>query len=168
MAVVLINLILLILSICGETFLFSNFHWFNPNFFFLFTVLFVLRWKGPETIYIAMIFGLTADCFSSLPFGIYGLTYFLFAFLIRWYAVKMFEDDLITLPIIVGIMAFINLLFIYFLIELFFDAGWMSFTWIRSILFYQVLPTAVLTIPGYKLFTALETRLVIRLSERKF
>jgi len=157
-----------IISICGETFLFSAIHWFNPNLFFLVPVLFCLRWRGPENIYMFVVWGLTADCFSTLPYGLYGLTFLIFSFFVRWYAVKVNQSDIIALPIVTGVFTFFSNIMIYLIITLFFEEREISIIWIKDIFFYKVLATSLVAIPVYKLLLYFESFFKIHLSERKF
>jgi len=161
-------LIFWLIAICGETFLFSSIPWFNPYLFFLFPTLICLRWRGLETIYIYTFFGLTADCFSTLSFGIFGLTFLLFSFLVRWYSIKIYQSDIIILSIVIGIFTLLSDALAFLLNTLFSEVESISIFWVKDVFFYRVLPTSLLTIPSCKLLICLEKRFKIHLAERKF
>ncbi|MBU3915237.1 hypothetical protein KKA14_06845, partial [bacterium] len=72
-----------LLAVCFETTVFASTDWFHPNLLFLTSAIFCLHWRGIEVYFISLLFGLTADCFATTPFGTYGLVYFLFSFFIR-------------------------------------------------------------------------------------
>ena len=148
--------------------MFSAFFWLNPNLFFLFPCLLCLHWRGKENIYIATFFGLTADCFSVLPFGMYGLGYLVFFFFIRWYAVRIYRNEISTLPILTGIFTFLVNLLVYMLMWGFSDLRPLSWNWMKNIVFYKVLVSGLLSIPSHLLLLSLEKKLRVHLSERKF
>jgi rod shape-determining protein MreD len=129
--------------------------------------IFCVHWRGPETYFIALVFGLTADCFSTLPFGIYGLSYFILSFFIRWYAIKVFLEALITLPFLVGIFTLVLNGSVLLILNTFFSIGEFS-SWFSNVVFNEVIPTAVLAIPAFKSLNYLEKRYKIHLSERRF
>ncbi len=162
-----ICLVLWIGAICGETFLFSGLFWFNPNLFFLFPCLLCLHWRGRESIYISTFFGLTADCFSTLPFGIFGLGYLVFFFFIRWYAIKIHRSDVSTLPVLTGVLTLLVNMLVSLLMLVFFDFRQLSWSWMKEIVFYRALATGLLAVPSHLLLLSLEKRLNVRLSERK-
>ncbi len=168
MAPVVTCLIFWLIAICGETFLFAAIPWFNPGLFFLFPTLICLRWRGLETIYIYTFFGLTADCFSTVPFGIFGLTFLVFSFFVRWYSIKIYQNDIIMLSIVVGVFSILADLVALILHALFAEAKNISIFWIKDIFFYKVLTTSLLVIPGNKFLIYMEDRLKIHLAERKF
>ncbi len=151
-----------------ESTLFMLIPWFRPNLFFLFSCILCLRWRGFETHILAAFFGLTADCFSSIPFGIYGLSFFLISFLIRWYAVKIFQGSNLVAVIITAVVALLNNLLVYFLLNLFFAEGDITFRWLLRLISHEVLPTAILIVPSFHLLLGMETRFRVRLAERKF
>jgi rod shape-determining protein MreD len=161
-------LIFWLIAICGETFLFAAIPWFNRNFFFLFPTLICLRWRGSETIYMYTFFGLTADCFSTLPFGIFGLTFLVFSFFVRWYSIKIYQNDIIVLSIVIGIFSILADSVTFILHTLFSETKSISIFWIKDVFFYKVLTTSLLAIPGYKLLVYLENKFRIHLAERKF
>ncbi|MBT4286500.1 MAG: hypothetical protein HOD92_04125 [Deltaproteobacteria bacterium] len=161
-------LIFWLIAICGETFLFAAIPWFNPYLFFLFPTLICLRWRGLETIYIYTFFGLTADCFSTLSFGIFGLTFLLFSFFVRWYSIKIYQSDIIILSIVIGIFSLLSDALAFLLNTLFSEVKGISIFWVKDVFFYKVLPTALLAIPSCKLLIYLESRFRIHLAERKF
>ena len=163
----IICLIFWFLSLILETTFFTLSNWFQPNLFFLVAIIFCIHWRGPESYYVALIFGLTADCFSTLPFGIYGLTYFLLSFIMRWYAIKIYQEALITLPFVAGIFTLVMNGLVLITLKTIFSVG--EFTsWFTNIMFNEVIPTAVVAIPVLKGLIFLEKRYRIRLSERKF
>lgn len=157
-----------LIAIGGETFLFAAMPWFNPNLFFLFPTLICLRWRGLETIYIYMFFGLTADCFSTLSFGIFGLTFLMFSFLVRWYSIKIYQNDVIVLSIVIGVFALFSDILVLFLTAVLFDTKSISLVWLKDVFFYRVLPTSLIAIPGYRLLNYFDNKFKIHLAERKF
>ena len=148
--------------------LFTLIPWFRPNLFFLFSCVLCIRWKGFETHILAAFFGLTADCFSSIPFGIYGLSFFLISFFIRWYAVKIFQGSNLMASIITAVVSLLNNLLVYFLLNLFFAESDITFRWLLRLISREVIPTAILTIPSFHLLLMMEIRYRVRLAERKF
>ena len=109
-----------LMGIWFEPMLSSLFTWFKPNLLFLFSMIFCLRWRGNETLFISVLFGLTSDSFSSLPFGTMALTFFLFSLFLRWYAVKIYQESLITFLILSAIFTFtINILILLLLLLVF-------------------------------------------------
>jgi len=165
---VILTILFWLLAIWFEPTLSSLFSWFKPNLMFLFSVIICFRWRGNETLFISMVFGLTADSFSSLPFGTMGLTFFLFSLFLRWYAVKIFQNSMISLPIIVGILTLTINIFILLILLFIFDEQHFSVGWLKNLILFEVVPTAVLAVPCFKLFTTIETKLRIRLAERKY
>jgi len=161
-------LIYYLFAIWGEAYLSNLISWFKPDLFFLFATILCLHWKGTETLFIYLFFGITADCFSSLPFGLFGLTFFMFAFFTRWYAVKIYQDYLFTLPIICGFFTFAVNLVVFLVNYLIFSDKLINFNWIQNLIIYQVLPVAVLTIPSYLILLKIEAKFKIKLSLRKF
>ena len=157
-----------LLAIWFEPTLSSFFTWFRPNLLFLFSLIFSLRWRGYETLFISVIFGLTSDSFSTLPFGTIALAFFLFSIFLRWYAVKIYQESIVTLILLSAIFTFILNILILLIILVIFDEKYFSVGWLKSVVFYEVLPTAGLSIPFFKLFCSLESKFRIRLAERKF
>ncbi len=157
-----------IMAICSETFLFSALKWFNPNLFFLFPCLLSLRWRGRENIFIAVFFGLTSDCFSTLPFGIYGLSYMIFTVFIRWYAIRIYQNDMATLPIIVGVFTLAANFLTFVLMSVFFNTRSLSWQWMQNIVLYRVISAVILSIPSYRLLLIMENKFRVHLAERKF
>ncbi|MCP4751671.1 MAG: hypothetical protein GY866_12310 [Proteobacteria bacterium] len=143
------------------------FSWFQPNLFFLFPTIFCLHWKGAETYFISVLFGITADCFSTIPFGTFGLAFFLFSFAVRWYAIKIYQESVITLPIVTGFFTLICNLFVYLLLLVVFGEGQFTLGWFRSVVINEVLPTALLAVPSFLLLLKLERKYKIGLAERK-
>ena len=157
-----------IAAVLLETSLFAIVPWFKPNLFFLFPCLLCLRWRGFETHILAAFFGLTADCFSTIPFGIYGFSFFLISFFIRWYAVKIYQGSNLVSVIVVSAVTLINNLLVYFLLNLFFAEGDMTFRWLLGLITTEIIPTAILTIPRLYLLFMMESRYRVRLAMRKF
>lgn len=155
------------LSIVLETTVFSISNWFQPSLHFLAVVIFCLHWRGSEVYYISTLFGLTADCFSTLPFGIFGVTYFVLSFPMRWYAIKIYQEAFITLPLVVGAFTLIMDAVVLILLKTFFSFGEFS-NWLSRVIFNEVIPTAILAIPCLMYLIYLEKRYRIHLSERKF
>ena len=155
-------------AIWFEPIISSIFYWFRPNLLFLFPILFCLHWRGHETIFISVIFGLTADSFSSLPFGTIGLTYVFFSIFLRWYAVKIYQESMMILPIVTAIFTLAMNVLILLILLLLFSEKHLSVGWLMDLIVYEVLPTAILAVPFFKLFTLIESKLQIRLVERKF
>lgn len=154
-------------AILLETTLFTLTPWFQPNFYFLIATIFCLHWRGVEGYFINLVFGLTADCFSSIPFGIYGLTYFSISFFTRWYAIKIFQETQFTLPLVTGILTIILTIFEVIILEMFFSLGEFS-NWVQSILLQEIIPTALMSVFVFKALVMIEKRYKIHLSERKF
>ena len=167
MYVALVCLIFWFFSVFLETTVFALLSWFQPNLFFLAAAIFCLHWRGEESYFIAMIFGLTADCFSTLPFGIYGLTYFTLSFFMRWYANKIYQEALITLPLVAGILTLLLNTIVLIILNTFFQIGDFSIGF-QNIIFKEAFPTAILAIPVLKGLLLLEKRYRIHYSERKF
>jgi len=157
-----------LIAVFGETALFPAFSWFRPNLLFLFSGIFCLRWKGFETHFIAVFLGLTADSFSTTPFGVYGLSFLLISFLTRWYAIRVFQGAYIVIAVVSGVLTFSNQLLICLIINLFYEGGCLTFYWLWNTLANDVLPTVIVSIPCYQIFIYLESRYKIRLAERKF
>ena len=156
-----------LLAVVLETTVFTLSLWFQPNLFFLFATIFCLHWRGTEGYYIALIFGLSADCFSSLPFGIYGLTYFSISFFTRWYAIKIFQETQFTLPLVTGILTFALNIFVLIILKTFFSIG--EFTsWFKNIFLNEIIPTSLLAVFVFRGLTFFEKRYKIHLSERTF
>jgi rod shape-determining protein MreD len=154
-------------SILLETTVFALADWFQPDLFFLVSLVFCLHWRGEETYFISLLFGLTADCFSTLPFGIYGLTFFILSFLIRWYAIKIYQEALITLPLVTGILILLLNALVLIILDTFFSVGDIASSF-HKIVFNEALPTAILSIPVLKGLKFLEKRYKIHLSERTY
>ena len=165
---VIFTLLFWLMGIWLEPTLSSLFSWFKPNLMFLFSVIFCLRWRGNETLFISALFGLTSDSFSSLPFGTMSLTFFLCSAFLRWYAVKIYQESLFILPILSAIFTLSLNILILLVLLLIFEEQYFSIAWFNSMIFFEVLPTAVLSIPFFKLFLNLEIKFRIRLAERKF
>ncbi len=156
-----------LLSISLETTVSNAFSWFRPNLFFVAVVIFCLHWRGSETYFIAAFFGITADCFSTLPFGTFGLIYFVLSFFMRWYAIKMYYESYITLPVVVGIFTLSLNIMVFLLLSIFFPED-QSANWFRNVLVNEVASTAVVAAFVLKLLIAIEKTYKIRLAERKF
>lgn len=150
-----------------ETSLFTIFPWFKPNLFFLFSCIFCLRWKGFETHILAAVFGLTADCFSAVPFGVYGFSFFIVSFFTRWYAIRIYQGSTFVSIILVAIVTLINYLLIFFLLNLFFAEGDLTFRGLVDLITYEIIPTSVLSVPGLSVLQSLEARYRVRLAKRK-
>ncbi len=155
-------------AILGETSLFTTIPWFNPNLFFLFACIFCLRWRGFETHFIAAFLGLTADCFSTIPYGIYGFSFLLISFFTRWYAVRIFQGSIFVASVFVAVATLLNSLLAFFILKLFDSGGQMTFYWLMRLISHEVMPTVVLCFPSYKLMVYLESHYKIRLAERLF
>ena len=168
MSALFVCLLFWFLSIIGETVLTSALDWFSPNLFFLFPTILGLRWRGYETIYISVFFGMTADCFSTLPFGVFGMAFMLISFFTRWYSNKIFQSTVVTLPLITGFLSLILNILVLFLLYMLAEARTVSFIWIKDMVIYQVFTTTLLSIPCYWLLILLEQKYKIRLAERKF
>ncbi len=146
-------------------------HWFwnlNPNLFFLGSFIFTLRWRGRETHFLAAFFGLVADCFSSLFFGLNGLILLLWSFPFRWYALKGFQGSALALPIASGIAMLLVHLSLWATAYALNDTGALSLSWLYHLTLWEILPTMVCAAPLYLLLVQLERRWRIRLFERKF
>lgn len=163
-----ICLLIWLLAVFGETSLFTIVDWFKPNLLFLASCIFCLRWRGFETHFIAAFLGLTADCFSTIPFGISGFSFFLISFLLRWYGIRIYQGSAAVAVIISGVATLANHLLVYLILNLFFSGGEMTFRWLGNLLSYEVLPTVILSAPCLLVFISLESRYKIRLAERKF
>lgn len=168
MSAVFVCVLFWFLSIIGETILTSALDWFSPNLFFLFPTILGLRWRGYETIYISTFFGVTADCFSTLPFGVFGLAFMLISLFTRWYSNKVFQSTTFTLPFITGFLSLVLNILVLVLLYMLAEARSVSFSWVRNLIIYQVFTTALLSIPCYWLLIWLEQKYKIRLAERKF
>lgn len=155
------------LSILLETTVFALISWFQPSLFFLMATIFCLHWRGEESYFIALLFGLTADCFSTLPFGIFGLTYFILAFFMRWYAIKIYQEAMITLPMVSGILVLFLNAMVLVILNTFFSVDYLS-SGFQKVVFFEAIPTAILSIPVLKGLVFLEKRYKLHLSERKF
>ncbi len=155
------------LSIILETTFFALSDWFQPNLYFVVAVIFSIHWRGSEGYFIATLMGLTADCFSTLPFGIYGLSYFILSFPMRWYAVKIYQEALITLPFVVGIFTLVMNALVLGFLKTFFSQGEFN-SWLGNVLFNEVIPSGIMAIPALVMLRNLEKRYRIHLSERKF
>lgn len=168
MGIFLTCLFVWVLAAVGETSLFAVLPWFKPNLLFLFSCIFCLRWRGFETHLIAVVLGLTADSFSTIPFGIYGLSFLLISFFTRWYGIRIYQGAYAVVIAITGILTLVNQLLVSFILNLFYSSGEMTFSMLWRILSFEVLPTIVLTIPCLRFFIYLESRFKLRLAERKF
>jgi len=155
-------------SLWAETYLFGLLTWFDPNLFLLSALLLILHWRGPEGYFIAAGFGLLADVYSSTPFGTYALAFFLVSFPARWYAVKIFQDAMVTLPVVVGVFSLVSNGVVYLVLYLFFGENRFSWFWLNELIGRDALPLAALSAPLFLALLWLEDRLRIRLSMRKF
>ncbi|OGG96702.1 MAG: hypothetical protein A2527_03870 [Candidatus Lambdaproteobacteria bacterium RIFOXYD2_FULL_50_16] len=161
-------LLLLFVSLWAEAFLLGHLSWFSPNLFCLCALIFILHWRGPEVHFLAAFFGILADSFSSIPFGTYGLVFFLLSFPARWYAVKIFQEVVVTLPVLAGTFAMACHGLVYLLLFLLFGEDRASLVWVRNLIWADILPTAALIWPYYLALLFMEERLNINLSQRKF
>jgi rod shape-determining protein MreD len=163
-----ISLFFWTLALVGDTALFSTVSWLQPNLLFLTSVLFCLRWRGSETYFFAVCCGLTADAFSTLPFGVFGLTFFVLSFFTRWYGIRIFQASTPSLIGLAAILTVMENLLTYLVLELVFDQGHITLGWWWDVLTLEVIPTSILAPPGFGLLQSLEKRYRIRLAERKF
>lgn len=161
-------LIFAFLSLWAETYLLGLLTWFGPNLFLLSALAFVLHWRGPEVHYIAAGFGLLADVYSSVPFGLYGIAFLLISFPARWYAIKIFQEALITLPVVIGVLSLACNGLVYILLYLVVGEDRFNLFWLNDLVVFDALPLAALSIPLYLLLLQLEDLLDIRLAQRKF
>lgn len=168
MGIFLTGLIVWGVAVFGETAFFPIIPWFRPNLLFLFSLIFCLRWKGFETHFIAVFLGLTADSFSTAPFGVFGFSFLLISFVTRWYAIRIFQGSYLVVAIIAGILTLANQLLVCLFIDLFYSGNYLTFRWLWDTLISGVIPTVVVSIPCFRLFVYLEARYKIRLAERKF
>jgi len=157
-----------IVSIWLNTVVFTQFQWFIPNFYFLFATIFILCWKGEGTSYIAMLFGLTQDCFSSLPFGLFAIIFLVISLPLRWYAIKVFQESILALFVVasVGFLLCYSLVALA-LIVIFNDKSGESGLG-NPIIFYEAIATTLFAPAFYYLLKKLDKELKIRFSERKF
>jgi rod shape-determining protein MreD len=155
-------------SLVLETSILSIHDWFHPNLFLLVPIIFCLRWKGPETYFISAIFGLTADCFSSFPFGTYGSVYFCCSFVIRWYAIKIYVDSFLNTTVVVAFFSFVANFSVYFLVAVFFIKSEIEFGWLHKTIIREVLPTAILSHFIFRFLSRIDKTYRIRLVERVF
>jgi cell shape-determining protein MreD len=156
------------LALVGETALLSTISWLQPNLLFLLSVLFALHWRGRETHFLAVFCGLTADGFSALPFGVFGLSFFAVSFFVRWYGIRISQP---SMPLLVGLTAILTLavnLLNCFVLDLIFSQTYMTFRWWQDVLFLEIIPTAILAPLGMRMLQYLEKRFRIRLAERQF
>lgn len=150
-----------------ETFILSRFSLININLFYAIPFLLILRWKGPETWFIAAFFGLTRDVFSSAPFALFGMSAFLSSFMSRWAAIKIFQESPLAIAAHFGFFGL--------------SAGVISsiFLWLirqenlfihvfKHNLWFEILPTAIVAVPLYYLFKWMDIYFRISLAERKF
>lgn len=164
---VLVCFLIWISAVIFETTIFSVVDWFQPNLYFAAVMAFCLRWKGSEVYFIALLFGLTADCFSTLPFGIYGLSFFLVSFLIRIYAIKIFEESLFITFISTGGFLIIMTLVVVMMLKTFFVIGDFS-GWFNVVLFHEIIPTMIISMVFYRILVHLDAYFKIHLADRKF
>ncbi|MDX2471431.1 MAG: rod shape-determining protein MreD [SAR324 cluster bacterium] len=158
----------LLFALWAKTSFFYYIPLLSPNLYLLFVVLFIIRWKGPEVYYIAAIFGIMADVYSTMSFGVYGFSFFLMSFPLRWYAIKMFQGSVFSLPILVGFLGLVLKLIIFVVgIGASQEVG-LKVGWIREMLLFEILPTALLAPYAYTALVILEKMGNIRLHERKF
>ena len=155
-------------SLWAETYFLGLLTWFDPNLFLLSALLFILHWRGTEGHFIAVGFGLLADIYSSIPFGSFGLAFFLISFPARWYAVKIFQDALITLPVVVGVFSLACNGLVYLILYLLFGENRFTWFWMNDLVGRDAIPLAALSAPLYLALLRIEKRLDIRLSMRKF
>lgn len=151
-----------------ETTVFTLSSWFHPNLLLLVSTMFCLHWRGSETYFLALLLGLTADCFSSIPFGIYGLSFYILSFLSRWYGIKMFQGTSPVFAMYIGITTFLMNCLVYLFLSVFFTNNEFIFKWIFNLVINQVIPTMVLAIPSFIILRKIESVYKIRLAERKF
>ena len=146
-------------------------HWLwglSPNLIFLGTFLFALRWRGPEVHFLAALFGLVADCFSSLFFGINGFVLLLWSFPFRWFALRSFQGSALALPIASGVAMVMIHFSIWAVAYSLNDVGPLSLHWFNQLFLFEIIPTAVCASPLLLLLIRFERRWRIRLFERKF
>jgi len=139
----------------------------SPLWQLLAMVLFVVRWRGLEVHFIAVALGLGADLFSSLPFGVNGLAYFLASFPLRYLSIKVLQGGVMVIPFITATVALgVKLVLVLLAVNLegISIPGW---HWWTRLLLFELLPTALLAAPLYQALLAMEFWWGIRLSERK-
>lgn len=155
------------IALWAETILLHRFTWVNINLFYAIPLVFILRWKGPETWFIAAVFGLTRDVFAATPFALFGMAAFLSSFISRQAAIKMFQESPLAIGahyILFGFLTGVIGSFFLWLIKqinlfpLFF----------KSTLWVEVIPTAFITIPIYFLVKWVDVQFRISFAERKF
>ena len=152
----------------GETAIYNLIPAVNPSLHFLGALLLILRWRGPETYFLAALFGLGNDIFSSLPFGVSGLLFFVASFPLRWYSIKIFQGSVMVLPFLVGFTLFVMQILTLGLVYLIEDLGQTSWVWLRDLFFFNILPSMVIAPFLYRGMEWTEHFYRIRLSERKF
>ena len=157
-----------IVSIWLNTVVFTQFQWFIPNFYFLFATIFILCWKGEGTSYLAMMFGLTQDCFSSLPFGLFAIIFLVISLPLRWYAIKVFQESILAISVVV-IVAFVlsySLLALALIVVFNENSGESGLG--SPFVFYEAIATTIFAPAFYYLLKKIDKELKIRFSERKF
>jgi|GEM_PF-2307691 len=157
-----------ILAIWGETYFFGKMGLIYPSLFLLFPMVLILRWRGTESYVLAIIFGLTADCFSTLPFGIYGMIFFLLAFPLRAYALQIFQQNSLTIVLTCTFFATLSNLLLYLTLDLIFGGEHWSLALMNHLFFAEILPTGLLAYPTYLAVLKFEKTLNLRLAERLF
>ncbi|MCP4296944.1 MAG: rod shape-determining protein MreD [Proteobacteria bacterium] len=160
--------ILWVLCVWVETFITGPFTLSNPNLFFLVPMIFILRWRGIESYTIAIIFGLTSDSFSSLPFGTNGLGFFLMAFPLRFYGIKIFQFSSLTLPITIAFFTAFYSLIQFGILNFFSTKGIKITDWLNHYFFSEILWTSIFSYPVFQIVVRLEKKFNIHLAERIF
>lgn len=168
MGPVIVGLTFAALSLWGELYLLGMLTWFGPNLFLASALLLILHWRGPEGHFLAVGFGLLADCYSSAPFGVYGLAFLLLSFPVRWYGLKMFQEAVLFLPVVVIFFSLACNGLIYILLYLLLGENRFQLGWLKDLLGRDAIPLGVLSVPMYLLLLRMEDLFQIRLSLRKF
>ena len=167
MQAVIPGFILWLFCVWFETAVTGRFALINPNFFLLIPMVFILRWRGIEGYVIAIIWGLTADSFSSLPFGTNGLVFYLIALPLRYYGIKIFQYSGITLLLTTTFFTALNGL-IQFIIFTFSVKSVDISGWFNRFFISEIIWTGIFSYPVYQTLIKLDKRFNIHLAERIF
>ncbi|MBU3917739.1 hypothetical protein KKA14_19600, partial [bacterium] len=83
------------------------------------------------------------------------------------YSIKIYQESIYTLPVMTGLFTFITNLLVYLILIIVFSNTQFN-EWLSKVILKEVLPTAVMSVPVFKLLVRIEKIYRIRLAERIF
>ena len=91
---------------------------FKQTFLFIFVFLVNFFWPGVFTIFISFFAGLLFDFFSTMPFGVFTLTFLALAFSIQFSGKRLRKSSIFSLAVVFVLSIFIFIFLPYFLAKL--------------------------------------------------